>query len=182
MNKLNNLIHLFLVFMKIGLFTIGGGYVMLPLMIRELVDKRKWLTEAEMIDFFGISQTTPGVIATNTATFIGYRQQKIAGAIFATAGMVCPSLIIISLIAICYQQFNHLLLVEKAFAGIRIAVTALLLNTTIKLFRKTATSRLSIAIAIGALVAICLLHVSPAFIIPIGGLIGFLFSPTQEPK
>ena len=93
------LLDLFCAFFRIGLFTFGGGYAMLPLLQREIVEKKKWATEEEMLDYFAVGQCTPGVIAVNTATFVGFKEKKLSGAIFATLGIVSPSLVIITVIA-----------------------------------------------------------------------------------
>ena len=127
--SLNPYLDLFLTFAQIGVCTFGGGYAMLPILQREVVEKRGWATEDELMDYYAIGQCTPGVIAVNTSTFIGYRLRGVPGAITATAGMVFPSLVIITIIAAFIQQFAHLAVVQHAFAGIRIAVCALVLQS-----------------------------------------------------
>ena len=126
---MNPYLDLFLTFAQIGVCTFGGGYAMLPILQREVVEKRGWATEDELMDYYAIGQCTPGVIAVNTSTFIGYRLRGVPGAITATAGMVFPSLVIITIIAAFIQQFAHLAVVQHAFAGIRIAVCALVLQS-----------------------------------------------------
>ena len=116
------LLDLFCAFFRIGLFTFGGGYAMLPLLQREIVEKKKWATEEEMLDYFAVGQCTPGVIAVNTATFVGFKEKKLSGAIFATLGIVSPSLVIITVIAALLSNFAHIAAVQNAFAGIRVAV------------------------------------------------------------
>ena len=113
---------LFFTFFKIGLFTFGGGYAMLPLLQREIVEKKKWATEEEMLDYFAVGQCTPGVIAVNTATFVGFKEKKLSGAVFATLGIVSPSLVIITIIAALLSNFAHIAAVQNAFAGIRVAL------------------------------------------------------------
>ena len=122
-------------FFKIGIMTFGGGYAMLPMLQRELVENRKWVTEEEILNYFAIGQCTPGVIAVNTATFVGYKRCKIPGAIFATIGVVLPSMIIITIIAAVLSNFAHIPAVQHAFAGIRIAVSALIVASVIKLIK-----------------------------------------------
>ena len=126
---MSKLRELFISFFKIGLFTFGGGYAMLPMLKKELVEEKGWVTEEEILDYFAIGQLTPGVIAVNTATFIGYKRRGIAGGIAATIGVVCPSVIIILCIAAFLNSFADIAWVQHAFAGIRIAVLALIVKT-----------------------------------------------------
>jgi chromate transporter len=123
--------QLFISFFKIGLFTFGGGYAMLPLLQAETVKRRGWLTEDELLDYFSIGQCTPGIIAVNVSTFCGYKIRGIIGAFTATCAIVLPSLIIITLIAAVLNRFIDNPLVSGAFSGIRLGVTALLLNMVI---------------------------------------------------
>ena len=133
---LKEMLSLFLTFAKVGVMTFGGGYAMLPILQREVVENRHWATEDELIDYYAIGQCTPGVIAVNTSTFIGCKTHGILGGIAATAGMITPSLIIITIIAAFIQQFAHLAVVQHAFAGIRIAVCALVLQSVWKMAKK----------------------------------------------
>lgn len=133
---MQSLKDLFLLFFKIGLFTFGGGYAMLPLLKDELVVKRRLLSEDELLDLYAIGQCTPGIIAINVATFIGYRQARLKGAVAATLGMVFPSLLIITLIAIVLKQYMYNRYVTYAFAGIRIGVVALIASVLVDLWRK----------------------------------------------
>ena len=120
--KLKQLFGLFGAFAVVGVTTFGGGYAMLPALQREVVEKRRWATEEEVMDWYAIGQCTPGVIAVNTATFVGQKQAGIWGGIFATLGVVFPSLVIIMIIAAFIQNFAHLPAVQNAFAGIRVCV------------------------------------------------------------
>lgn len=133
---MQSLKDLFLLFFKIGLFTFGGGYAMLPLLKDELVAKRRLLSEDELLDLYAIGQCTPGIIAVNVATFIGYRQARLKGAVAATLGMVFPSLLIITLIAMVLKQYMYNRYVTYAFAGIRIGVVALIASVLVDLWRK----------------------------------------------
>ncbi len=133
---MQSLKDLFLLFFKIGLFTFGGGYAMLPLLKDELVSKRRLLSEDELLDMYAIGQCTPGIIAINVATFIGYRQARFKGAVAATFGMVFPSLLIITLIAMVLRQYMYNRYVSYAFAGIRIGVVALIASVLVDLWRK----------------------------------------------
>lgn len=125
-NKLLQLIHLFFTFFKIGAVTFGGGLAMLPILERTLIDKLKWTTKDELMDYYAIGQITPGIIAVNVATFIGFKQQKILGGIVTTVGVVSPSLIIITVIAYFLETFSEIVWIQKALSGINIAVAALL--------------------------------------------------------
>ncbi len=128
--------NLFWTFAKIGVMTFGGGYAMLPILQREVVDNKGWATEEELMDYFAIGQCTPGVIAVNTATFIGQKQAGILGGILTTLGVVFPSLVIISALAGVIEAFSHLVWVQNAFGGVRICVCVLILNAVVKLYKK----------------------------------------------
>lgn len=130
---MNLYLDLFVTFAKVGVMTFGGGYAMLPILQREVGDNKGWATEEEMMDYFAIGQCTPGIIAVNTATFVGQKQKGILGGIVATLGLVFPSLVIISLLAGVIEAFSHLVWVQHAFAGVRICVCVLILNSVVKL-------------------------------------------------
>ena len=132
---MNILVDLFLTFARIGVCTFGGGYAMLPILQRELVESKKWATETELADYYAVGQCTPGIIAVNTATFVGRSQAGIAGGVIATLGLVFPSLVIIMVIAAFLQNFMHLEFVIHAFNGVRAGVVALILSSVIKLFK-----------------------------------------------
>lgn len=150
-------------FFKIGIMTFGGGYAMLPMLQRELVENRKWVTEEEILNYFAIGQCTPGVIAVNTATFVGYKRCKIPGSIFATIGVVLPSMIIITIIAAVLSNFAHIPAVQHAFAGIRIAVSALIVASVIKLIKTNVKSIAQIIIAVAAFVLVAVFGQNPVF-------------------
>ena len=128
---------LFYTFATVGVTTFGGGYAMLPALQREVVEKRGWATEEEVIDWYAIGQCTPGVIAVNTATFVGQKQKGVLGGIAATLGVVFPSLVIITIIAAFIRNFADLPAVQNAFAGIRACVCVLILNAVVKLWKKS---------------------------------------------
>lgn len=129
--------EMFLTFARIGGLTFGGGYAMLPMLQREVVEKQHWATEEELADYYAIGQCTPGIIAVNTATFIGYRQAGVIGGIVATAGVVFPSLVIITVIAAFLTNFAELPVVQYAFEGIRVCVCVLIFNAVQKLWKKS---------------------------------------------
>ena len=145
---------LFLTFAKVGVMTFGGGYAMLPILQREVVDNKGWATEEELMDYFAIGQCTPGIIAVNTATFIGQKNKGTSGGIIATLGLVFPSLVIISLLAGVITTFSHLAWVNHAFGGIRVCVCVLILNAVVKLFKKAVidapTMAIFIAVTLGS--------------------------------
>jgi chromate transporter len=133
---MKELLKLFFIFAKIGSFTFGGGYAMLPMIQTEIVDKNGYATEDEVLDYYAIGQLTPGVIAVNVATFIGMRKKGMLGAAFATAGVVFPSVVIITAIALVLRNFMDILWVQYAFSGIRVAVIALIIKTIIAVTKK----------------------------------------------
>lgn len=141
---MKKLLELYCTFFRIGGLTFGGGMAMLPMLKREIVEKYGWATEEELLDIYAIGQCTPGVIAVNTSTYIGYQQGKLGGSIFATLGMISPSLIIISLIASILKEFMALPIVLHALAGIRITVCALMLNTVFSLMKSGIKDKLGV--------------------------------------
>ena len=168
---MKELFDLFWTFCKIGALTFGGGYAMLPLIQREIVENKKWSTEKEILDYYAVGQCTPGVIAVNTATFIGYKLKGIIGGIIATLGVVFPSLIIILIIAAFLQNFADLAIVQSAFAGIRVAVVALIITTVVKLLKSSIKDYL---LAILAFIISAFLGLSPVYVVIAAGLTGFI--------
>lgn len=150
---MKELLELFLTFAKIGGFTFGGGYAMLPILQSEVVEKKEWATEEELMDYYAIGQCTPGIIAVNTATFIGYKYKGIVGGIVATLGCIFPSLIIITIIAACLQNFAEYAIVQHALAGVRACVCALVLDAVMKLAKKSLVDYATCVIA--AVIFIC---------------------------
>lgn len=136
-NKLKELLELYLAFVKIGAFTFGGGLAMMPIMQRELIEKRSWITEEELIDYFAIGQSTPGIIAVNVATFVGYKKLGWFGGIIGTLGVVTPSWVIIMLLAGAISSVDKYPLAQKALKGINVAVAALLTSVIVKFSKKT---------------------------------------------
>ena len=132
---MKELLDLFLTFAKVGVMTFGGGMAMLPILQREVVENKGWATDEELTDYFAIGQCTPGVIAVNTATFIGQKRRGILGGIVATLGVVFPSLVIIAALAGVITTFSHLAWVQHAFAGIRVCVCVLIFNAVLKLWK-----------------------------------------------
>ena len=170
--KLKLLASLFVSFAKVGVLTFGGGYAMLPMLQREIVDARGWATEEELADYYAIGQCTPGVIAVNTATFIG---QKLGGplcAAAATLGVVFPSLVIITLIAALLSNFADLPAVRNAFAGIRVCVCALILNAVVKLWKKAVVDAPTVCIFLTVLALAVFTKLSPVIFVVAAALAG----------
>ncbi|MDF7824230.1 chromate transporter [Pontiellaceae bacterium B12227] len=166
------LLELFCVFMRISAITIGGGYVMFPLMKSEVVDSKDWITDDEMVDYYALGQSVPGIIAMNTATLIGYRKRGIPGALAAAAGMAAPSLVVILLIAAFLTPYFEHPWVQKAFAGIRAAVVAMIVMAVWQVGQKSVNSLTKGAIAVGSFLAIVALGMHPVLMILAGGLLG----------
>jgi chromate transporter len=156
--------ELFRTFFWIGSITFGGGYAVLPILQREIVQKRKWTAEEEMLDYFAVSQSMPGIICVNISTLIGYRKKGFWGSVAATLGVIMPSLIIIMAIASFLQNFETIPWVQHAFAGIRIAVSALIASAVWDLAAKSARTWLKAAIAVLAFGTVAFLHVSPIYV------------------
>ncbi len=169
---MKELLSMFFTFAKVGVMTFGGGYAMLPILQREVVDKKKWATEEELVDYFAIGQCTPGVIAVNTATFIGQKKKGIIGGIAATLGVVFPSLIIISLLAGVIEAFSHLEWVQHAFGGVRICVCVLIINAVVKLLKKSVVDWKTCLIFILVTLGSTLVDISPVIFILIAAAIG----------
>lgn len=143
---MNIYLDLFLTFAKVGVCTFGGGYAMLPILQREVVEKKGWATDEELTDYFAVGQCTPGIIAVNTATFIGYKYKGVWGGILATLGVVFPSLIIITAIAAFLANFAEYAVVRHALAGINAAVVALIASSVLKLGKTTLKNAVSVGI------------------------------------
>lgn len=173
---MKDLLELFLVFARIGGFTFGGGYAMLPIIQKEVVEKKKWATDDEIVDYYAIGQCTPGIIAVNTASFIGYKRKGIAGSVFATLGMVFPSLLIITMIAMFFEHFQDYPLVQHALGGIRVAVTALITHTIIKMWKQSVKNWIGILLFVFSFITVAFTTISPIIIIIIGGIIGTLIN------
>lgn len=171
---MNVLLDLFFTFAKVGVMTFGGGYAMLPILQREVVDNKGWATEEELMDYFAIGQCTPGIIAVNTATFIGQKHKGILGGLFATVGVVFPSLIIISLLAGVIEAFSHIVWVQNAFGGIRVCVCVLIFNAVMKLLKKAVIDKFTFAIfAIVALGSV-FTPLSPVVFVIAAAVVGIL--------
>ena len=174
MNKIKKALKLFITFFKIGAFTFGGGYAMLPILQREVVENKGWATEEELMDYFAIGQCTPGVIAVNTATFIGQKNSGVLGGVIATLGVVFPSLIIISLLAGVIEAFSHLVWVQNAFGGIRVCVCVLIANAVVKLYKKAVVDVPTFIIFLLVALGSTLIPVSPVVFVLVAAVAGII--------
>ena len=154
---------LFTCFARVGGMTFGGGYAILPILQREVVENRGWATEEELTDYFAIGQCTPGIIAVNTATFVGQKQAGPLGGIAATLGVVFPSMVIITVIAAVLSNFAENEYVRHAFGGVRVCVTVLICNAVIKLWKKTVVDKATLVIFLAVLALGVLPQLVPAF-------------------
>lgn len=182
LNQKAKLFDLFLTFARIGGLTFGGGYAMLPMLQKEVVENKKWATEEELLDYYAVGQCTPGVIAVNVATFIGQKLRGVIGGIVATLGVVAPSFVIILLLATLINHFAEYAVVAHALAGIRVAVAALIVSAIVKLWKKGIKDALGVVI-FGVVVLLSLvLNVSPILIVVITMLFGILYGRVSSRK
>ena len=179
---MKELFDLFWTFCRIGALTFGGGYAMLPLIQKEIVANKKWSTEKEILDYYAVGQCTPGVIAVNTATFIGFKLRGVIGGIVATLGVIFPSIVIILIIASFLQNFANLAIVQSAFAGIRVAVVALIITTVVKLLKSSVKDYLGVIIALATFIISAFFGLSPVYIVIAAGLIGFISKSLRGEK
>ena len=177
---MNELLNLFLVFAKVGVTTFGGGYAMLPILQREIVEKRHWASEEELMDYYAIGQCTPGIIAVNTATFIGYKQFGLLGGIIATLGVVTPSLVVITIIAAFLTNFAELAVVRHAFNGIRAAVCVLIFDSVWKLGKKSVKDKWCWIIFLLVLALSLFTGISPILLVVMAGVYGYLLKPVAD--
>ena len=171
---MKTLIDLFFTFCRIGGLTFGGGYAMLPIIQKEIVEEKKWATEEEVLDYYAVGQCTPGIIAVNTATFIGYKVHGIIGAIVATLGVVFPSLIIITIIAALLKNFANYSIVQHAFSGIRVVVIALIVSAILKLAKTSIKNSTTLIIALIAFILVAFVNLSPIYIVIAAACIGLI--------
>lgn len=177
---MNIYLDLFLTFARIGGFTFGGGYAMLPMLQAEVVEKKQWATEDQLMDYYAIGQCTPGIIAVNTATFIGYKIKGVLGGIIATLGVVSPSLVIITVIAMFLQHFAEYQPVQHACAGITCCVCVLILQAVLKLAKKSLADKGAIALFVCVLLLSLFTSVSSYILVVAAGVLGWLVYPRKE--
>lgn len=180
---LKDLLDLFITFFKIGAVTFGGGYAMLPILDRELAFKRKWVSSEDLVDYYAIAQVTPGIIAVNVATFVGVKKRGVAGGIFATLGLVCPSIIIISIIALFISNFESIPWVQKALKGINVAVAALLTYAVYNFAKKTVKNWWGVLLYLLSFCAVYFLKISSVIVVLLAALVGIvIYAVTQGRK
>lgn len=171
-SHLKLLIELFATFFKIGGFTFGGGYAMIPLIEREVVENKKWVTEEEVIDVFAVAQSLPGAVAINSSTFIGYKIAGKKGALVATTGVVLPSLLIITAIAMFFSKVQDSPIVKAIFSGIRPAVVALILTAAIKVSKTSIVDKIGLVLAVLAVILVVVFDVQAIVVILGGAAVG----------
>ena len=177
MKKFKSLLKLFIVMFKIGLFTFGGGYAMIAVIERELVERKKWIEHDEFMDMIAIAESTPGPLAINSATYVGYRISGVLGSVFATLGVVLPSFTIIFIISLFFDKFLSLTWVQYAFKGIQACVAYLILSAGIKMFKKLKKNAFNLVITILTVacfltLSLLSLNFSSIFFILVGGVVG----------
>ncbi|MBR3237810.1 MAG: chromate transporter [Oscillospiraceae bacterium] len=172
------LLSLFLSFAKVGVMTFGGGYAMIPILEREIVENRKWASSEEMMDYYAVGQCTPGVIAVNTATFIGYRVAGPAGGVAATLGVVFPSVVIICLIAGILTNFADIPAVKSAFTAIRVCVCVLIFNAVVKLWKGAVKDKAGLVLFLIVFVLSLFFDISPVIFVLFCALAGLVLTRT----
>ncbi len=170
---MNTYLELFFTFAKVGACTFGGGYAMLPILQREVVEQKGWATDQELTDYFAIGQCTPGIIAVNVATFIGYKYRGVLGGICATLGVAFPSTVIISLLAALLTTFTQYPVVTHALAGVNACVIALIASSVLKLGKTAVVDWVTAAIFLAALIAATVFGTSPVLLVLAAGLLGY---------
>lgn len=168
--------EIFLSFCKVGVMTFGGGYAMIPIIEREVVDKKGWVTREELMDYYAIGQCTPGLIAANTANFIGYQIRGSMGGIAATLGVVFPSFVIIVIIAGILSNFADIPAVKSAFAGVRVCVCVLIFNSVLKLWKSAVKDKCALALFLAVFVLSVFLDVSPIVYVLVSAVAGIAFT------
>lgn len=175
---MKELLQLYAAFFRIGGLTFGGGLTMLPMLKYELTEKNNWVTEEELLDYYAVGQCTPGIIAVNVSTFVGYKKKGIPGAIFSTLGMISPSLIIVSILALFLEQFMSNQVVAHAVGGIKVVVCALMLNTVITMAKKNLLSAICYVVAILAFLLALFTPIPTVLIVVLAGIFGIVLYKT----
>ena len=173
---MKTLLQLFLAFARVGVMTFGGGYAMIPILEREIVDRKGWATGEELMDYYAVGQCTPGVIAVNTATFIGYKIAGIPGGIFATLGVVFPSVVIITVIAGVLTHFADIPAVQSAFAAVRVCVCVLIFNAVVKLWKGAVKDKAALVLFLLVFILSIFLKISPVFYVLFCAAAGSVFT------
>ena len=169
-------LKLFAAFARVGVLTFGGGYAMIPMLEREIVDRHGWATSEDLMDYYAVGQCTPGVIAVNTATFIGYKVAGNLGGIIATLGVIFPSFVIITVIAAIIQNFADIPAVKSAFAGIRVCVCVLIFNSVLKLWKGAVKDKAALVLCLLVFVLSMFFNISPIVFVIFCAAAGILFT------
>ena len=173
---MKQLFEIFMAFARVGVMTFGGGYAMIPILEREIVDRHGWASEEELMDYYAVGQCTPGVIAVNTATFIGYKVAGTIGGIMATLGVVFPSVVIITVIAGILTSFADVPAVKSAFAGIRVCVCVLIFNAVLKLWKKAVVDKASLILFLGVFLLSVFFDISPIVFVVFCAVAGIMLT------
>lgn len=173
---MNIFLELFTSFAKVGVMTFGGGYAMIPILEREIVDNKGWATSEELMDYYAVGQCTPGIIAVNTATFIGHKIKGTLGGICATIGVVFPSVLIICIIAGLITNFADIPAVQSAFAGIRVCVCVLIFNAVVKLWKGAVKDKGALVLSLAVFVCSVFFKISPVIYVVLCACAGILFT------
>lgn len=171
---MKDLFALYAAFFRIGGLTFGGGLTMLPMLKYELVEKKHWVEEDDLLDYYAVGQCTPGIIAVNVATFVGYKKKGIPGAIFSTLGMISPSLIIVSILALFLEQFMSNEVIAHAVGGIKIIVCALMLNTVVTMAKKTVKNVLAGVVCVIAFLLAMFSPIPTVLLVVAAGVFGII--------
>ena len=169
---LSELLLIYALFFRMGAVTFGGGYAMLPILRREIVQSRSWMDEEAIMDYYALSQGLPGIIAVNVSVFIGYKQRKLPGAVAAALGMVSPCIIIITIIAACLSNFQDNIYVQHALAGISVCVAALILDAVLSMWKKGVKDVFGIVLCLGMLALSLFTKISPILLVVTCALLG----------
>lgn len=176
---MSELFEIFITAFRVGIMTFGGGYAMLPILQREVVDSRKWATEEEILDYYAIGQCLPGIIMVNTMIFIGSKRKGKLGGIVAALGTVCPALIIITVIAALLTNFADNVYVKKAFAGIRVCVCVLIVNAVLRLWKNSVVDKKGLVIFALIAVLSVLTHITPVIFVIAAALLGIVIKTLE---
>lgn len=181
-NRLKTLAQLYGAWFRMGLFTFGGGYAMLPMIQKEVIEKYHWSTEDQIMDYYAIGQCTPGIIAVNAATFVGYDVAGTIGGIVATLGVVSPSLIIITAIAALIDNFSSLTVVQHALGGIRVAVCVLMFTAVLRLWKKGVKDTFGLIVFLAAFLLCWRTSISTVWLVMLAGLAGYVWYRVQKKR
>jgi chromate transporter len=174
------LFDIFKTFFKVGAFTIGGGYAMIPIIQKEVVDNKNWMKNEEFLDAIAVTNSLPGPLAINSATFVGYKTAGVKGALAAALGATMPSFLIILTIAVFFSNFSNNAILEHVFAGVRPAVVALILYALVKLAKSAGITKINMGIGLIALAAILLINLHPIFVVILAGIAGMFIFKGKE--